>query len=132
MTTNFVKSRYEHKNHHTPTWRGRCATFHTSIASEFCDKACDCFSYAEACYYLWELSFFFIVKSSYSIRPTCCSRSLIRPEIIWGLRVAKNHHGFHFCLKLDNDMTDMSPNNHAVSKLKPSKTKCAYFVTGII
>ena len=55
--------------------------------------------------------------------------SVTRAEIIWVLRVVKNHHSFHSCFELGDDMKDMFPNSDTVSKIILSKTKCAYFVT---
>ena len=52
-------------------------------------------------------------------------------EIFGVIELAKNHYGVHSCFELGNDMKDIFPNNDTVSKIKPSKTKCAYFVTGI-
>ena len=55
--------------------------------------------------------------------------SVTRAEIIWVLRLVKNHDSFRSCLELGNDMKEMFPNNDIVSRFKLSKTKCAYFVT---
>ena len=55
--------------------------------------------------------------------------SVTRAEIIWVLRVVKNHDSFRSCLELGEDLQAMIPNNDIVSKFKLSKTKCSYYVT---
>ena len=55
--------------------------------------------------------------------------SVTRAEIIWVLRVVKNHQSFRSCLGLAEDLQNMFQNNEVVSKFKLSKTKCAYLVT---
>ena len=55
--------------------------------------------------------------------------STTRAEIIWVLRMVKNHNSFRSCLGLGEDLKAMFQNNDVVTKFTLSKTKSAYFVT---
>ena len=67
-------------------------------------------------------------KSPHSTNPI----STTRAEIIWVLRMVKNHNSFRSCLGLGEDLKAMFQNNDVVTKFTLSKTKSAYFVTHAI
>ena len=52
-----------------------------------------------------------------------------KAEMIWVLRLLKNHYSFRSCLELGDDLRDIFPNNDIASNFKLLKAKCAYLVT---
>ena len=48
--------------------------------------------------------------------------SVTKAEIIWVLKLEKNHYSFRSCLELGNDLRDVFPNKDIICNFKLSKT----------